>query len=88
MDFEAYVMPRLANEYMQAGKKKVLFDLQKIRDLGKEDKAKGEGFAIETWDQTDLQDDVNILVSKGLIEDLGDGKYQISNLGIERYVVE
>ena len=85
MDFEAHIMPRLANEYKLAGKKEP-FDLDRIRNLGKDEK--GEGFAMETWELVDLQDNVNILVTKGLIDDLGDGKYQISDLGIERYIVK
>ena len=33
MNFETH-MPKLANEYRQAGKKKVPFDLDSIRNLG------------------------------------------------------
>jgi hypothetical protein len=79
MDFETHIMPRLAKEYVEHSEKKVPFDLQKLRNLGRDNK---EGFAMQTWDQIDLQDNVNTLVSKGLIEDLGDGNYQISNLAL------
>jgi hypothetical protein len=58
------------------------FDLQKIRNLGRDG-----GFATQAWDEIDLQDKVNELVTKGLIEDLTGGRYQISDLGIQRYVM-
>ena len=78
MNFESHIMPRLAKEYKDADKKKVPFDLDKIRNLGKD---KGQ-----TWQEIDFQDKINRLVTKGLIEDLKGGRYQISNLGIEWYV--
>ena len=77
MDFETHIMPRLAKEYQDAGKKKVPFGLDKIRNLGKD---KGQ-----TWQEIDFQDKISRLVTKGLIEDLK-GRYQVSDLGIEQYM--
>ena len=31
MNFESHIMPRLAKEYKDAGKKKVPFDLEKVK---------------------------------------------------------
>jgi len=61
---------------------KVPLDLQKIRNLGRDG-----GFGTQAWDEIDLQDKVNELVTKGLIEDLTGGRYQISDLGIQRHVM-
>ena len=36
MNFESHIMPRLAKEYKDAGKKKVPFDLEKVRNLGRD----------------------------------------------------
>lgn len=43
------------------------------------------GFATQGWDEVLLQNELDDLVKNGLIEDLGGGKYQISDLGIQRY---
>ena len=31
MNFESHIMPRLAKEYKDAGKKKIPFDLEKVK---------------------------------------------------------
>ena len=87
-------MPRLAKEYKDAGKKKVPFDLEKVKSLGRGDsKGKDKEFNAQAWDQIDFQDRINGLVTKGLLEQLeGAGKdkekkYQISKLGIEAYAI-
>lgn len=80
--FEKNIMSKLVKEYKENGNKNVPFDLQKIRNLGRDG-----GFATQAWDEIDLQDKVNELVTKGLIEDLTGGRYQISDLGIQRYVM-
>lgn len=91
MNFESRIMPRLAKEYKDAGKKKVPFDLEKVRALGRDSKGKDREFDLQAWDQIDFQDKINGLVTKGLLEQLEGGggkgmKYQISNLGVECYV--
>ena len=40
-------------------------------------------FDAQAWDQIDFQDKINGLVTKGLLEQLENKKYQISKLGIE-----
>ena len=91
MNFESQIMPRLAKEYKDAGKKKVPFDLEKVRALGRDSssksKDKGGEFNAQTWDQIDFQDKINGLVTKGLVEQLENKKYQISKLGIEAYSI-
>ena len=60
--------------------KKISFDKEKIkrrREYG--------GFGIQAWNEIFLQKRIDALVDKRLIEDLHDGKYQISDLGIEQY---
>ena len=79
-DFERNIMPKLAKEYMEAGNIKIPFDKDEIRNLGRD-----HGFSTQGWDETLLQDEIDGLLKKGLIEELGNGKYQISKLGIERY---
>jgi hypothetical protein len=74
--FEKNIMPKLIKEYKEANNTKIPFDLEKIKRLGM------EGFATRAWDEGDLQTAVNDLVKKGLIDAIGDGKYQISDLGI------
>ena len=86
MNFESHIMPRLAKEYKDAGKKKVPFDLEKVRNLGRDKGKDKKEFDTQAWEQIDLQDKVNGLVTKGLLEQLEGRKYQISNLGIDRYV--
>jgi hypothetical protein len=89
MNFESHIMPRLAKEYKDAGKKRVPFDLEKVRALGRGD-SKGKDkkeFDAQAWDQIDFQDKINGLVTKGLVEQLENKKYQISKLGIEAYVI-
>ena len=71
-------MPKLIKEQKAAGNKKTPFDLEKIRKLGRDN-----GFATQAWDDKDLESEADSLVKKKLIEDLGGGKYQISDLGIE-----
>ena len=44
MNFESRIMPRLAKEYKDAGKKKIPFDLEKIRTLGRDSKGKDREF--------------------------------------------
>ena len=88
MNFESHIMPRLAKEYKDA-EKKVPFDLEKVRALGR-DSSKSKEFNAQAWDQIDFQDKINGLVTKGLVEQLEGGKdkekkYQISKLGIEAY---
>ena len=67
MEFETHIMPRMAKEYRDAGKKKVPFDLDKIRNLGR---VKGDD-NNKAWEEIDFQDKVNRLVTNGLIEELG-----------------
>ena len=59
-------MPRLAKEYKDAGKKKLPFDLEKVRALGRDSKDKE--FNAQAWDQIDFQDKIKGLVTKGLVE--------------------
>jgi len=54
MNFESHVMPRLAKEYKDAGKKKVPFDLEKVRALGRDSKSKDKEFNAQAWDQIDF----------------------------------
>jgi hypothetical protein len=78
--FEKNLMPKLIKEYKEAGNTKIHFDKEKIkrrREYG--------GFGIQAWDEMFLQKRIDALVEKRLIEDLHDGKYQISDLGIEQY---
>ena len=57
MNFESHIMPRLAKEYKDADKKKVPFDLEKVRNLGRDGKGKDkEEFNAQAWDQIDFQD--------------------------------
>jgi hypothetical protein len=90
MNFESHIMPRLAKEYKDAGKKRVPFDLDKVRALGRGGDSKSKDkkeFDAQAWDQIDFQDKINGLVTKGLVEQLENKKYQISKLGIEAYVI-
>ena len=74
MNFESYIMPRLAKEYKDVGKKKVPFDVEKTRALGR-NRSKSKEFNAQAWDQIDFQDKINGLVTKGLVEQLeGNGK--------------
>jgi hypothetical protein len=78
--FEKNLMPKLIEEHKRAGNKKIPFDKEKIkrrREYG--------GFGIQAWDEIFLQKRIDTLVEKRLIEDLRDGKYQISDLGIQRH---
>ena len=87
MNFESHIMSRLAKEYKDAGKKRVPFDVEKIRALGRNSSSKSKEFDAQAWDQIDFQDKVNGLVTKGLLEPLENKKYQISKLGIEAYSI-
>ena len=61
--FEKNIMYKLVKEYKENGNKNVPFDLQKIRNLGRDG-----GFATQAWDEIDLQDKVNELVYPSLID--------------------
>jgi hypothetical protein len=45
----------------------------------------GDKEAIQVWNEIDIEDKINRLVTKGLVEEQkgGGGKYQTSDLGIE-----
>jgi hypothetical protein len=81
-DFEKDIMLKLIDEYNETGEKKP-FDKIKIRNMDNL-----PGFTTRTWDEADLQNELDALVLKGLIEELGKGdkgniQYQISNHGIQ-----
>ena len=47
MNFESHIMPRLAKKYKDAGKKKVPFDLEKIRKIGRDKAGMKSTFRIK-----------------------------------------
>jgi hypothetical protein len=76
--FEKNLMSDVVNEYLANNKMKVSFDLKKIRKMHAD-----RGYGIRAWDEKELQDHVDALVKKGLIDDLHNGEYQISEKGIK-----
>jgi hypothetical protein len=75
--FENNIMPKLIREYMDTGVK-VPFDLKRIRGFTEE-----EGLSTRAWDDRDLQSVVDTLVRNRLVDDLGEGRYRISDTGLE-----
>ena len=61
----------------------------KVRTLGRDSKPSKDKqeFNAQAWVQIDFQDKINGLVTKGLLEQLENKKYQISKLGIEAYAI-
>jgi hypothetical protein len=57
---------------------KVPFDLKRIREFTEE-----EGLSTRAWDGRDLQSVIDVFVRKRLVDDLGEGQYRISDLGLE-----
>lgn len=57
---------------------KVPFDLKRIRGFTEE-----EGLSTRAWDDRDLQSVVDTLVRNRLVDDLGEGRYRISDTGLE-----
>jgi hypothetical protein len=74
--FENNLMPKLIKEYQKTGERRP-FDLEMIRRS-----SENGGFWTKAWEDIDLQSNVDALVRNGLIEDLGRGLYQISEVGI------
>ncbi|MGH9974766.1 MAG: hypothetical protein ACRD8Z_02875 [Nitrososphaeraceae archaeon] len=78
-------MPKLIKEYNETGETKP-FDKLKIRNMARDDPP---GFTTGAWDETYLQNELDALVLKGLIEergkddDKGDIQYQISNHSLQ-----
>jgi hypothetical protein len=77
-------MPKLLKEYNETGEKKP-FDKIKIRNMARDDLL---GFTTRAWDETYLQNELDDLILKGLIEELerddkGDIRYQVSNHGLQ-----
>ena len=77
-------MPKLIKEYNETGEKKP-FDKIKIRNMARDNPL---GFTTRGWDETYLQNELDALVLKGLIEELGkddkgDIQYQISNHSLQ-----
>jgi hypothetical protein len=81
INFETHIVLKLIKEYREARNRKVLFDLDKSRNLGRP----GDKEANQDWHEMDMEDKINRLVTKGLVEEqkVGGGKYQTSDLGIE-----
>jgi hypothetical protein len=75
--FENNIMPKLIREYMDTGVK-VPFDLKRIRGFTEE-----EGLSTRAWDDRDLQSVVDTLVRNRLVDDLCEGRYRISDTGLE-----
>ena len=71
------LMPKLRDEYNE-GQLKIPFDLEKIRR-----KREDGGFEVNAWDDINLQELLDYLVSDGLIEELGHGQYQVSDPGLD-----
>lgn len=57
---------------------KVPFDLKRIRGFTEE-----EGLSTRAWDDRDLQSVLDTLVRNRLLDDLGEGRYRISDTGLE-----
>jgi hypothetical protein len=77
-------MPKLLKKYNETGEKKP-FDKIKIRNMARDDPP---GFTTRAWDETYLQNELDDLILKGLIEELemddkGDIRYQVSNHGLQ-----
>jgi hypothetical protein len=75
--FENNIMPKLIREYIDTGVK-VPFDLKRIRRFTED-----EGLSTRAWDEKDLKSVVDALVRKGLVDDIGEGRYRISDSGLE-----
>jgi hypothetical protein len=75
--FEKNLMSDLIDEYKTNDKIKIPFDLKKIRRMHA-----NKGYGITAWDDKMLQERVDDLGNKRLIDDLGNGEYQISDKGI------
>lgn len=74
--FENNLMPKLIKEYQKTGEKRP-FDLEKISRS-----SENGGFWTKAWEDVDLQSNADALVKNSLIDDLGGGLYQISEVGI------
>jgi hypothetical protein len=72
-------MSDLIDEYKTNDKMKISFDLKKIRRMHAN---KGCMHGITAWDDKMLQECVDDLGNKRLIDDLGNGEYQISDKSI------
>jgi hypothetical protein len=70
-------MPKLIREYQRTGEKRP-FDMEKIRRSTEK-----EGFWTMAWEDLDLHSNIDALIKGGLVDDLGAGKYQISDAGIQ-----
>jgi hypothetical protein len=57
---------------------KITFDMDKIRRPSERG-----GFGRMAWEDLDLQSNLDSLVRKGWIDEIGEGEYQISDAGIE-----
>ena len=75
--FENNIMPKLIREYVDTGVK-VPFDLKRVRGFTEED-----GLSTRAWDDRDMQSVVDALIRKRLLDDLGEGRYRISDPGLE-----
>jgi hypothetical protein len=74
IDFDTHIVLKLIKEYREARNRKVLFELDKTRNLGRP----SDKEAIQVWNEIDMDDKINRLVTKGLVEEQkgGGGKYQ------------
>jgi hypothetical protein len=73
--FENSLMPKLIKDYQRTGEKKP-FNMDKIRRSSERG-----GFWTMVWEDLDLQSNLDALVRKGWIDELGGGEYQISDAG-------
>jgi len=51
INFETHIVLKLIKEYREARNRKVLFDLDKIRNLGRP----GDKEAIQVWNEIDIE---------------------------------
>jgi hypothetical protein len=74
IDFDTHIVLKLIKEYREARNRKVPFELDKTRNLGRP----SDKEAIQIWNEIDMDDKINRLVTKRLVEEQkgGGGKYQ------------
>lgn len=69
-------MPKLIKDYQRTGEKRP-FNMDKITRSSERG-----GFWTMAWGGLDLQKNIDALVRKGWIDDIGGGEYQVSDTGI------
>ncbi len=78
--FENNLMPKLIDYYKRAtenGRTKNEFDIEMVRKFLNEG-----GFGIKAWEDQELKDRLSYLVKKGLIEEVSNGRYRLTENGI------